>query len=302
MTVHSEVIVFGTINMDLYSKISRMPLEGETLSSEKYFHTPGGKALNQATAAARMGKTVSLIGKIGDDTYGDEIKAYLEKEGIVVDNIISDNEEHTGVSFVLMDRLGNNSIITNLGANKRLAVEEVMKPIKAASHAKVALLQLEMNKLTRGFIIKELHERGIKTILNLAPVVDISPDIRSLVDILIVNRVEAEQLTNQQITDYETAKKAANVLFLEGNETVIITLGADGVLVSEGGESYIIKAPQVKAVDTTGAGDCFCGSLAAFLLENDLKTAVQRAVEVASHSVLKVGTIDSIPYLYQLKI
>lgn len=296
-----EVVVIGSVNMDLYSIVSRMPLEGETLASEHYIQTPGGKAVNQAVAAARMGRKTALIGRVGRDAFGQEIKNRLLQDGIAEHLIVSE-KEHTGVSFVLMDQHGNNSIITNLGANKTFSIADAKLSLAIAKQAKIALLQLEMEKETRDFILKELRKHGIKIILNLAPVVEMSTDVRRLADILVVNRVEAEQLTNQEITDKASAKRAADFMFSEGNEIIIITLGAEGVLVKHKSRDFFIEAPKVKAVDTTGAGDCFCGSLAAFLLEDDLHTAVQKAVIASAQSVTKYGTMDSIPFLHELNL
>lgn len=279
-----------------------MPYDGETLTSENYFQAPGGKAVNQAVAATRMGKRTSLIGKVGSDAFGKEVKECLKQEGLQVDYIFTSTKHRTGNAFVLMDQHGNNSIITNLGANQALSIPEVQSVLASAKNAKIALLQLEMPKDVRDFIIKELHKLKIKTVLNLAPVVEMSRDVRKLVDILIVNEVEATQLTNYAVVDDTSAKKAAGILASEGNETVIITLGAQGAFVQENSNCYTVSAPKVNVIDTSGAGDCFCGSLAAFLLETDLHGAVQKAVTTAAHAVTRRGTMEAIPYLHDLKI
>ncbi|MRG88140.1 hypothetical protein GH754_17935 [Salinibacillus xinjiangensis] len=281
--------------MDLYAFINRMPYEGETLASNQYFESPGGKALNQAVTVARMGKSVSLIGKIGRDAYGAEIIEKLISEGIRVDHISTNSNTHTGNSFVLIDGQGNNTIITNLGANQCLSIKDVNDSLTVAKNASVALIQLEMPSNVRKHLIRQLNKLGIKIVLNLAPIVELPIKIRRLVDILIVNEIEAEQLTGTIVHDSNTAEKAANILGEQGNQNVVITLGSNGAVVKEDNSVYVVDAPKVKVVDSTGAGDCFCGSLGSFLLENDIKTAVEKAVKVAALSVTKSGTLYSIP-------
>lgn len=291
-----DVIVIGTINIDLVSYVSRFPMIGETFSSNEFRQVPGGKAANQAVAIQRLGKQVSLIGKIGDDLYADLLKKKFMEEGIHIDYIYTSLEIPTGNSMILVDDKGQNIIVTNQNANKYLTNHEVNASIDNYKYAKAALLQLEMSLDVAHSIILKLKERNIPIFLNLAPVVAMKPDIRKLVDFLLINEVEAGQLTGQIIHDLNDAKLAVQQLLDEDQVNVVLTIGELGAVVGNKEGISHVPSPKVQPIDTTGAGDCFCGALVVYWLEEkNLLDATKKAVAAAAISVTRKGAQTSLP-------
>lgn len=291
-----EIIVIGTINIDFVSFVSRFPKIGETLSSNEFQHFPGGKAANQAVTIQRLEKQVTLIGKIGNDSFAHLLKTKFLEEGILIDHIYTSLETPTGNSMILVDDKGQNIIITNQNANKYLTNHEVIVSLANYKYAKAALIQLEMTLDVAHSIILSLNERNIPIFLNLAPVVPINPQIRRLVDFLIINEVEASQLTNLPIHDLNDAKLAVQQLLDEDQASVVLTMGKLGAIVGNNEGIHHIPSPEVQPIDTTGAGDCFCGALVVYWLEEqNLLDATMKAVAAAAISVSRKGAQPSLP-------
>lgn len=292
-----DVIVIGTINIDLVAYVHRFPKIGETLASQDFDEIPGGKAANQAVAVQRLGKQVALVGKVGIDSYARLLKKKFTEERILIDYVYSSKKTATGSSMIIVDEAGQNIIITNQNANKELTKEEVEVALETISTAKAALLQVEMSLDVANSIIFSLKKLNIPIFLNLAPVVPIDPQIRRLVDFLIINEVEAGQLTGFSITNLEEAKLAVRHLLDEGHGNVVLTLGAKGALIGEKEKIKHVTSPKVQTVDSTGAGDCFCGALVAYWIEEqDLFKAAKKAVIAAAISVTRKGAQPSLPY------
>ncbi|WP_273124169.1 ribokinase [Bacillus weihaiensis] len=292
-----DVIVYGTINMDLVATLERFPNHGETISSKSYEEIPGGKAANQAVTIQRLEKKVALVGKVGKDAYAERLKHLFHHEGINLDYLYTSETTSTGTAIIIVDQNGQNMIITNQNANKHLSIDEVSSSIETAKLASAALLQLEMAKEVAQYLISALSRLNIPIFVNLAPVVDLDPYVRKLIDFLIINEVEAEQLTGNKVRNVDTAKQAIPELIDQGYSNVIITLGEKGVVIGNNLLVEHIPSPIVESVDTTAAGDCFCGALVTYWLdEKDVLEATKRAVSAAAISVTKKGAQPSLPF------
>lgn len=292
---NSQILVCGTINVDFITYVDRMPLMGETLTSERYYTSPGGKALNQAIAASRMKADTKLIGKIGDDFYKNYLMNAIEKERIETTGLLIEEDLMTGNSFVIVDGDGNNSIITNLNVNKSFRESEIDLMFSNLKNVEIVLLQLEMNYEIREFILQELHKSNVKIVLNLAPVVSISKKSLSYVDVLIINQIEAEQILDTSLTSIKHVIEHISDLQLVEKQKVIVTLGSKGCVVLDDKEIYHIDAPNVSVINTSGAGDCFCGTFVAKWLDYEFLDAVDYAIHASALSVTKSGTLESLP-------
>lgn len=299
-STNQELLVCGTINMDLFAYVDRMPSIGETLASRFTMSTAGGKALNQAVAASRLNANTRFIGKIGEDYFGTNLKRILMKEHINLCDLIEDSQLETGTSFIIVNGSGDNTIITNLNANQALSTDEIENVLTDLKHVEVASLQLEMPMETREEIIKKLYDARIKTVLNAAPVVEMSNQSLSMIDVLIVNEVEAGQMLGKNMKTIEDVTKHIKDLKRRYNQKVIVTLGSQGCIFVDDEQIDHISAPQVEVINTTGAGDCFCGSFAAKWLDHSFSEAVEYAVYASALSVTKHGAVESMPYLEEV--
>lgn len=296
-----KLAVAGTINMDLSAQVAGFPQVGETVPSLSYLKNPGGKAANQAVAAGRMGADVAFIGKIGKDDFGQTLKAVLNQESIDTSHLYVDAEKSTGNAFIVINDSGANFIITNLEANAEVTAEEVKQALLAERAPDAVLLQLEVSPDITTDIVTFLHQQHIPIYLNLAPVTKIPKETRDMVDVLIVNEIEASELAGIKVIDRQTAEQSIHIINNNDKQTIIVTLGEKGVVFRWNGSFHYRKAQKVKAVDTTGAGDCFCGVLAAELLENDdMVHAVKTASKAASLAVGRYGAQSSMPYKQEM--
>ncbi|OLS38272.1 ribokinase [Alkalihalophilus pseudofirmus] len=293
---NADVVVYGTINMDLVASVNRFPEIGETISSNEFNEIPGGKAANQAVAAQRLGKQVAFVGKVGVDSYGDFLKGKLAQDGILIEYVSVSATKATGSSIILVDEEGQNIIVTNQNANNELTKEDVDSSLEIAKRAKAVLLQLEMKKDVAEYLIHTFRKLNIPLFLNLAPVVPLDPQLRRSVDFLIVNEIEAEQLTGFKVKDIAEARLIVEKLMAEGHRQVILTLGKEGAVVGEENIITHVESPKVQAVDSTAAGDCFSGALVTYWLEEkNLLEATKKAAVAAAISVTRKGAQPSIP-------
>ena len=296
-----KVVVVGSFMMDLVVKAERRPKTGETLVGESFGMYIGGKGNNQAIAAARFGCQVHMVGKLGQDSFADQFLDNHKLEGINSDFIIQDPNVGTGVANPFIDTNADNSIIIIPRANMTLTPNAVSLAEKPIAEADVLLLQLEIpiNASKRAAEIAQAN--GTIVILNPAPAQEIPDDFIQLADILTPNEVETEMLTGISVTDEKSVEKAAQSLIEKGVKIVILTLGGRGAFVAAEGKSQMIPAFNVSPVDTTAAGDSFCGVLAASLAEGlDLSTAVKYANAAGGLAVTKMGAEPSLPSLKEV--
>jgi ribokinase len=294
-----RVAVVGSLNMDLVARAPRLPRPGETLAGHAFAQVAGGKGGNQAVAAARLGAQVAMIGCVGPDANGAQLRAGLEAEGIDCEAVETSETASTGVALIIVDDGSQNAIVIVAGSNGEVTPASVARHEAALAAADVVVCQLETPPGTVKAALSAARRLGKTVILNPAPATGPLPaDWLPLVDYLIPNELEAATLTGLPVNTPEDAANAAAALRRAGARNVLVTLGAQGVHVSlESGQSAHYAAPKVKAVDTTAAGDTFIGGLAAQLAGGvSVDDAIRFAQRAAALSVTREGAQPSIPY------
>lgn len=292
----NKVVVIGSYNVDMTIKTKKIPSPGETVIGGSFSTGGGGKGANQAIAAARLGADVSFIARVGNDLLGQEAIKKLNNEHIDTRFIFRDNQLPTGVAFIVVDDSAENSIVVASGANAALSVEDIENVKAELLSADILLVQLESPVETVKAAINIAKQNGATVILNPAPAQKLDTALLTNIDIITPNIVEAEMLTGIKVTDTECLTKIVNKFFEYGIKNVFITMGSKGYFAGSINTSVIVPAYKVTSVDTTGAGDVFSGSLAAFLAEGiPIEIAARMANGAASISVTRVGAQNSAP-------
>ena len=263
----NKLCVLGSINVDHVIRVPYFPKAGETLTGYDYQIAFGGKGANQAVAAARLGANVQFIGAIGQDQIGYTMRDAFAQDGIDITAIEEIPNQSTGLAMIQVADSGENSIVISAGANGELSPELVEKHQAIIAQADMLLMQLESPIEAVTLAAKLAKQVKTKVALNPAPAQPLPQSLLSLVDMITPNETEAEILTGVKVVDEQTAALAADKFHQVGIETVLITLGAKGVYVSEKGNGQIISGFRVQALDTTAAGDTFNGGLVTALLE-----------------------------------
>ena len=277
MDTKKKIVVIGSSNTDMVIKSDRLPKPGETILGGNFLMNHGGKGANQAVAAARLGGDVTFICKIGNDIFGNETLEMFHKEKIDTTYVGITPQEPSGVALINVDKKGENCIVVASGANGTLSTDDIQHAEPAIKQASIVIMQLETPIESVTYAAKMAKKDGITVILNPAPAPtqQLPDDLLANVDILIPNVTEAEIISGMHITDDESAKEAIRYISSKGIKTVIITMGAKGALAYENNEFIHIPAFKVEAVDTTAAGDTFCGGLCVALSEGkNLKDAI----------------------------
>jgi len=291
-----RVCVVGSSNIDLTFRTPRLPKPGETLTGESFQLGFGGKGANQAVMAARLGAQVTVVTKVGRDVFGERTVHNYREHGVNTAYVLTNEHHATGVASIIVDDDARNCIIVTPGANQSLTAEDVRRASAALHVADVLLCQLEVPVDAVLEAFRLARAAGVKTVLNPAPARHLPEELLRLTDYCIPNETEIEHLTGHAVTTPQEASAAARQLLKRGPHTVIVTMGEWGALLMEEQRAVHIPAPKVKAVDTTGAGDVFIGSLAVYLAEGQsLDQAVRRANTVAALSTTRPGTQASFP-------
>ena len=297
----NRIIVIGSCNTDMTIITDRLPKPGETVLGGSFKMFSGGKGANQAVATARLGGTVSFVAKVGNDIFGKQILEQYDKERIDTRFIFSDLNLPTGVALITVDQKGENCISVASGANAQLMPTDINKVSELFNMSEILLLQLEIPIETVTYAARLAFDKGVKVILNPAPVASLPDELFRCLYAIIPNKIEAEALSGIVIKDRSSARKAAEIIAGKGVGIVIITLGDEGALVKEGNCYYEIAANKVEVIDTTAAGDTFCGALCVALSEGQsIEDAATFASCAAGISVSRLGAQSSIPYRSEL--
>lgn len=302
-----NICILGSINMDLVLRVDRMAKSGETILSKGFQKIPGGKGANQAVAAKRLGANVCMLASVGNDENGFSLVKALKKDDIDVSNISYSDINPTGMAIITVDDLGNNSIIVVPGANMEIDAKYIEELEKVIKNSKILVAQFEtpIEATIQAFRIAK--ENGVLTVLNPAPAKDIPEELLKITDIIAPNETEAFELTNIEVKDEESIRKASNKFLEKGVKFVIITLGEKGAAILDNDKLSIVPAYKVKAIDTTAAGDSFIGALTSKLVNSDvidfnsIENSIKFANKVSSIVVQKSGAQPSLPYLEEVK-
>ncbi|CAM4008413.1 MULTISPECIES: ribokinase [Pseudomonas] len=301
--MQANVVVVGSLNMDLVARAQRLPRGGETLVGETFVTVPGGKGANQAVAAARLGAQVAMVGCVGDDAYGQQLRQALAAEQIDCQAVSIAAGVSSGVALIVVDAASQNAIVIIAGGNGQLLPESVQRFDALLQQADVIICQLEVPMATVAYTLERGRALGKTVILNPAPASGPLPaEWFANIDYLIPNESEAEALSGLPVNDLESAKAAATRLLAMGVGKVIVTLGAQGALFADAQAFRHFPAPVVKPVDTTAAGDTFVGGFAAALARGEEEgAAIAFGQRAAALSVTRAGAQPSIPHLAELQ-
>jgi ribokinase len=290
-----KILVIGSSNTDLIARVKYFPAPGETIEGLSYMEARGGKGANQALAAHRLGGDVNFITCLGDDSNGQNALEYYKKEGLDVSSAKIVKDTPSGTAIILVDESGENCIVINPGANNRLSPSYIMAVEDKIIESDIIVLQMEIPYETVKIICAFGKKHGKKVILNVAPARELEEDILKNIDILIVNEVEAETISGKTI-DVLGKEGIVDKLLSMGPETVILTLGKAGSYIKNRNIEKHIGAFKVEALDTTAAGDTFCGALAARLSKNeDWGNVLTFASAASALCVTKMGAQPSVP-------
>jgi ribokinase len=291
-----RVFVAGSINMDVVATADRHPRVGETVAGRQVLYFPGGKGANQAVAASRLGVKTTLIGRLGKDSFGAELKAFLGDQGIDLGYLVETAEAHSGTAIITVAE-ADNTIVVIPGANGLVGPDDV--EVVPLLKGDVAVSQFEIPLPSIVAFFRRARAASAVTVLNPAPARKMPDELLALVDILVLNETELGFLAGAELSDDDEAGKIIDVarkLQAREDQTICVTLGRRGVLALAGREEIAVAGRAVRALDTTGAGDCFAGALAAQLAEGAaLRTALAFANAAASISVQRMGAGPSMP-------
>lgn len=292
----TKIIVAGSINMDIVAQVQAHPKPGETIFGHDLHYIPGGKGSNQAVAASRLSNNVYLVGKLGRDAFGSALTEFYGNEALKLDYLSYSEEHPTGIALITVDAQSENSIIVISGSNFQVSENDVdAVPLNADD---VAVSVFEIPQTTIKHLFKRAKAVGAKTVLNPAPATRAIDGLLEMVDYLIVNETELAFYAGQDDVsdDIATLIQQAQALRHHDAQTIIVTLGAKGMLCITADDAMHIEGIAVKAIDTTGAGDCFTGAFAVAISEGKtLQDALKFANKAASISVQRLGASTSMP-------
>ncbi|MCD9505614.1 ribokinase [Photobacterium phosphoreum] len=292
----NKLVVLGSVNADHVLQVPSFPRPGETLHGRNYQVIAGGKGANQAVAAARLNADIGFIACVGDDSFGINIRENFRMDGIDITAVKMEPNCPTGIAMIQVSDSGENSICLSAEANAKLTAAAIEPDLERIRQADYLLMQLETPLCGIEKAAQVAKDANTVVILNPAPARVLSDELLACVDMITPNETEAEVLTGITVTDAESAQQAANILHDKGIKTVMITLGAKGVWLSQDGRGDIIAGFNVEVTDTTAAGDTFNGAFVTGLLEDlSLESAIKFAHAAAAISVTRFGAQTSIP-------
>lgn len=291
-----KIAVVGSINMDLVVRCDHLPAKGETVIAHSSVELPGGKGANQAVAASRFGGDVSMIGRVGNDSFANRLLDKLSQENVSVHHVQKSEECASGLAVVMVEDSGENLIVVSPGSNGLVDNTDLESAKATISNCDSLLLQLEVPVETIVVAIELAKESGVRIILDPAPAPKIFPSEFFTVDLLCPNQSEAESILGYPIHSIEDAKEGAKDITNRGCKNAIITMGSEGAVVSDGNSVEHIESFPITAVDTTAAGDAFAGAVAVRWSEQDsLTEAVKFACAAGALAASKQGAQSSMP-------
>jgi ribokinase len=295
-----EIIVLGSLNMDLVMDVDRIPVAGETVLGNGFTESPGGKGANQAVACARLGGKVAMIGRLGRDSFSGPLLKNLKSAGISTD-YITITDTHTGVALIMVDEAGRNIISVSLGANGEVGSSDVSAASADLLSADALLFQNECPSEAVEHAARTASEKGVPVVYNPAPAVKVPDSLLGCCSVVVPNETEAQFYSGTRIEGRESLNTAAGYFLERGCRNVIITLGSRGVYFNDGVSEGVVEALKVKAIDTVAAGDVFTGAFTvSFSSGGTLKESIEFAVHAAAVSVTRKGAQSSIPDLQEL--
>ena len=296
------VIVVGSLNMDLVVRAPKIPRPGETVLGSDFKQVPGGKGANQADSAAKLGAETAMLGAVGKDSMGSQLIRSLEKDGVNVDKVLVKDNLPTGVAAIVVEDSGNNAITVAPGANSGFTPDDLSDMDDVFKRAKVMLVQLETPIETVRTALRMARKNNVTTILNPAPAIELDDEIFSLVDILTPNETELELLSGMDTSNIERVEAAGKHLIQKGVSRLIVTLGSQGSIHIGNNSIKLYPAYNVKAVDTTAAGDSYNAALAVSISKGEsLEDAIKFATKVGAMTVTKHGAQTSLPLVEEVE-
>lgn len=291
-----KIVVIGSSNVDLIMKMERLPVVGETVTDATFMQVYGGKGANQAVAAARAGGEVSFVNCVGNDAYTPQMVKNFESDGIDTQFIFKERQMVSGHALVMIGSAGSNYLSVAPGANYALTPEYIDSAKSVLLDAAMLVMQYEIPIETIEHVLTIAEENNIPVLWNFAPAQKFRLTYCSKVQILVINETEATFLAKIKVENRESAESAVEELLQLGPKMVILTLGADGVIYGDVDGIHHCPAFMVNAVDTTAAGDVFCGSFAVALVEGKpLRDAIMFATAASAICVTQIGAQPSIP-------
>lgn len=292
-----KIVVIGSSNVDLIMKMDHLPEKGETVTNGVFMQVYGGKGANQAVAAARSGGKIAFVSCVGEDAYTPQMVQNYKNDGIVTRFVFAENGVASGCALILIGQTGENMIAVAPGANYKLTPAKIDQAMPVIDEAAMIVMQYEIAEETIKYVIDIANRKGIPVMWNCAPARAFDVSYIPKISILVLNEVEAGFLSGMQVENEADAEVAAQKLVNNGVEKVIITLGSKGAFVMTKTEKVSVPAFKVEAVDTTAAGDTFCGAFAVALVEGKpLKESLEFASAAAAISVTRMGAQPSAPY------
>lgn len=289
------ITVFGSINMDLVATTPRLPKPGETVPGTGFTTAAGGKGANQALAAKRAGAAVRMVGAVGRDEFAAPALDLLDKAGTDL-SAVARVDGPTGTALILVGGDGENMIAVVPGANGTVSPDQARAALAETATGNILMLQLEVPVASVKAALESARAHGVRTVLNTAPLIEEAAELAQLADIVIANETEFERLVGRDNLSADTREDMLLDMHRKTGQVLIITLGADGVVAAEGGTLHRTRGLKIEPVDTVGAGDTFCGYLAASLDAGlPFDKALRRAAVAGSLACLKAGAQPSIP-------
>lgn len=289
------ITVLGSINMDLIATTPRLPKPGETVAGSGFSTAAGGKGANQALAATRAGGKVSMVGAVGQDEFANPALELLKDAGTEL-AAVARHPGPTGTALILVGGDGENMIAVVPGANGLVDAKQAEDAVASMAKGDVLMLQLEVPAATVETALKTARTKGVVTVFNTAPLTEDAARLAAMADVVVANETEFERLAGQDGLDNAQRAALLEEMHRKTGQTIIITLGGDGVIAMKDGEHYRAAGLTIDPVDTVGAGDTFCGYIAASLDQGlDFGTSLRRAAVAGSLACLKPGAQSSIP-------